>query len=58
MKNIQHNTKQWYRNVFSGPKLEINKKNGEQLKHMYRNIMNEILWIYGMDNDNNNCYNK
>ena len=22
------------------------KKNGEQLKH--RNIMNEILWIYGM----------
>ena len=26
-------TKQWYRNAFSGPKLE-NKKNGEQLKHM------------------------
>ena len=23
--NIQHNTKQWYRNAFSGPKLE-NKK--------------------------------
>ena len=41
--NIQHNTKQWYRNAFSGPKLE--NKNGEQLKH--RNIMNEILWIYG-----------
>ena len=32
------------RNTFSGPKLK-NKKNGEQLKH--RNIMNEILWIYG-----------
>ena len=44
--NIQHNTKQWYRNALSGPKLE-NKKNGEQLKH--RNIMNEILWIYGND---------
>ena len=41
--NIQHNTKQWYRNAFSGPKLE--NKNCEQLKH--RNIMNEILWIYG-----------
>ena len=38
--NIQHNTKQWYRNAFSGPKLD-----DEQLKH--RNIMNEILWIYG-----------
>ena len=24
-KNIQHNTEQWYRNAFSGPKLE-NKK--------------------------------
>ena len=43
--NIQHNTKQWYRNAFSGLKLE-NEKNGEQLKH--RNIMNEILWIYGI----------
>ena len=43
--NIQHNTKQWYRNAFSGPKLE-NKKNDEQLKH--RNIMNEILWIYSI----------
>ena len=42
--NIQHNTKQWYRNAFSGPKLE-NKKKGEQLQHS--NIMNEILWIYG-----------
>ena len=39
--NIQHNTKQWYCNVFSGPK----HKNGGQLKH--RKIMNEILWIYG-----------
>ena len=33
------NTKHWYRNAFSGPKLD-----SEQLKH--RNIMKEILWIY------------
>ena len=33
-KYIQHNTKQWYLNAFSGPNLKI--KNGEQLKH--RNI--------------------
>ena len=26
--NIPHNIKQWYRNAFSGPKLE--NKNGEQ----------------------------
>ena len=45
---MQHTTKQWYRNALSGPKLE--NKNGEQLKH--RNIMNEILWIYG----SYNCY--
>ena len=44
---VQHtDTKQWYRNAFSRPKLENLKiKNDEQLKH--RNIMNEILWIYG-----------
>ena len=42
--NIQHNTKEWFHNAFSGPKLEKKKKNGEQLKH--RNIMNDILWIY------------
>ena len=41
--NIQHNTKQWYCNAFSG--LKLDKKNDEQLKH--RNIMNEILRIYG-----------
>ena len=39
-KNIQHTTKQWYRNAFSGPKLENKKK--------HRNIMNEILWICGI----------
>ena len=44
---IKHNTKQWYCNTFSGPKLE---KKGEQLKH--RNIMNEILWIYGSEYSN------
>ena len=38
--NIQHNTKQWYHNAFSGPKLE-NKKNDEQLKH--RNIIFLVL---------------
>ena len=31
IKNIQHNTKQWHRNAFSGPKFE-NKKKREQFK--------------------------
>ena len=33
-------TKQWYRNVFLDQNLKIKK--------WCRNIMNEILWIYGM----------
>ena len=40
--DIQHNTKQWYHDAISGPKLVVyqeKKKKDEQLKH--RNIMNE-----------------